>query len=138
MLVIMSIELEAPDNGEILCVHLRGMSWQVGYVNHLGDQVHGSNSQMDGLAGQADASRVQTDAPRVLNNAKTDVMDHRDSADTYLGAGGTKHDRDDTNGVRSKVDVLSGHSDMPCIEMDVSIAANIRRNVRTLQVSQKT
>jgi len=66
-------------------------------------------------------SRELTDAPNASNSAETAGMGHDDGANTYLGGGGAGcggGGAEVTNGSESYVDVSSGHSDVPSVEID--------------------
>jgi len=58
-------------------------------------------------------------------------MSNGEGAGMYLGAGGAKRIVDATDGIGSQSDASSGHTDMPCIEMDAITTANEPEIVNT-------
>jgi len=124
-LVTVSIESEKPHSGGILRVRLAGVRWHTDDTNSPGRRTDLSHGQADELRGSADALNAS-------NNAKPAVMGHRDSAETYLSAGGTKRAVDETDGIRSHVDTSIGHRDTPSVEPD---ALNTSNNAGTGGIS---
>ena len=129
-LVTLSIESEDPHSGETLCMYLGGMRMHADDVNGLGCQTDGSRSQADGPGGLMDA-------PSMSKKAETDVISHRDGMNTYLGAGDTKRDGDEVNGVGSQTDVSTWHGDVQSVRTDVVIPEKATDNVRTTRTKEK-
>src|SRR5207245_2401191 len=61
-----------------------------------------------------------------------------DGAGTYLGAGSAKRVVEETDGVRSHADALTGHRDAPSVETNARIPANEAESVSTRQMNEKT
>ena len=128
-LVIVSMELESPNSGGILCMYLGSTSWRADDTNGPGSRTDMSSGQMDRLHGQADTSRGQTDAPSVSNGAETVEMSHNDTAGTYLGTGGAKRGVMEMNGVETHTDTLSGQTELPNVQMNANKPSEEPENV---------
>ena len=124
MLVTMSIELENPGGGDILCMYLGSMNWCAGDPNGLGTQTDGSGYQADGSRDLTDGSGAQTDTLNVLNGAETVGISHGDKESTYLGAGGTKHNAEVTDGFGSHTDTSSTWTGVLSARTDVDTTVN--------------
>ena len=130
-LVVVSIELEGPDGGDILCICLRGTCMQPGNVNGLGCQTDGTRGLTDGLGAQADASNVSS-------NPEMADISHADGAETYLRLEDAKRLVYETDGARIHMNTLTGHGDVANVNMYVVKPTNKTGNVRTCQIRRKT
>ena len=115
-LIIVSIEPESTDSGEIPHVCLGGTRWRVCNVEGLGDQADGSSCETDG-------ARHQTDASRASNRPEMAVVSHNEGAGTYLGAGGAKGNIEVMDGVERHVHTSTGHGAVPSVKTDAIIPA---------------
>ena len=74
---------------------------------------------------QADASRGQTDTPDASNNAETNVMDHGESASTYLRVRDVKRVVVEMCGTGTHADALTGQGEVPSVESDAIKPVNM-------------
>ena len=125
-LVIISIKLEDLGSGGMLHMCLEGLRMWMGNVD-------GPGHRTDVSKGLPDGSGAQMDAPNVLNRAGKDRLGHSDELVMYLGIGDMKHVINVTNGVGSPMDMLTGHREVPSIELDVLTTENEMLNVRMCQ-----
>jgi len=116
-LLTMSIKSESPDGGEISRICLGGTSWCAGDANRPGND--------------ADESRGLMDMARTSNSAETAGISHGDGAGTYLDIGDPKHGVEVTDGIRSHVDVSTGHGNVPSAELDAQTTTDTPEIVRT-------
>ena len=79
------------------------------------------------------------------NSAETANMSHSDSAGTYLGAGGSKRNVEETDGLTGHTDGVGSHADMLTMQTDVSSVetnptkpANETGNVRMRRINSRT
>jgi len=93
-----------------------------------------AKGQPDALRG-TDTPSIQTDALNASNRAETDVISHGDNLGTYLDA---EHIPDETDGVRSRADTSSEHSDMPSIGSDAITPRDTPESVRTGRKKSKS
>ena len=77
------------------------------------------------------------DALNVSNDTGTAGISHCDSLGMYLGPGGTKHAIDRTDGLGSHTDMLNGHRDMPCAEVNMDMAADTLEIVSICPIESK-
>jgi len=111
------------ENGETDSrVCLGGTCWRADDANGVGNRADGSTGQADGLRGL-------TDVLRTSNGTETASKSHSDEAGTYLGVGDAKRVVNTTDGVGSRMDALTGHRDVQCVETDAYITANATETV---------
>jgi len=89
-----------------------------------------AKGQPDALKAGTDTPSLQMDALNVSNRAETNVISHGDNLGTYLDAGDAKHIPDKTDGISSHADMLSWHSNVASIALNVDSTANMPENVR--------
>jgi len=104
-LTIVSIESEDSGSGETIArIRLGGMSPRA-------DDANGPGRRTDLSSGQADESKGQADTLNVSYNAKTAGVSDDDRGGMYLGTRDAKRAVDETDGIGSHADTLSGHRD---------------------------
>ena len=97
-LLTTTVEPYANDGNRNACVYLGGMRWCAGDASRP--------------KGQSDVSIGQTDMLDESHSAETANMSHSDSAGTYLGAGGSKCNVEETDGLAGHTDGVRSHADM--------------------------
>ena len=97
-LLMTTVEPYANDGNRNACVYLGGMRWCAGDASRP--------------KGQSDVSIGQTDMLDESHSAETANMSHSDSAGTYLGAGGSKCNVEETDGLAGHTDGVRSHADM--------------------------
>jgi len=90
-----------------------------------------AKGQPDALKAGTDTPSLQTDALNASNRAETNVISHGDDLGTYLDAGDAKHVPDETDGISSRADTSSWHSNVESIASNADSTANTPENVRT-------
>ena len=128
-LVIMPIQLEGPNGGDILHVYLGGMRMWTGDANSPGNWADKSGCQTDGLNGQADGSRGLANALNTLNRAETEVIGHGEGASMYLGPGDAKCLVLEMDSARNHMDMSNRSMDVPSVETDRNKSANTTENI---------
>ena len=123
-LVVMLVEPEDPGGGGILCVYLGGTQMRPGDTNHLGSRT--------------DVSKGQADLLSTLNGTETANMSHRDSAGTYLGAGGTNCLVLEPNGFRDHADGSNACTDAHSVGNGMETPAHETESVSMHQNGWKT
>ena len=135
--VAILIKSEGPDGGGIPCVRLRGTSWHACHANGSRSWTDRSRGQADELKGWADELRGSTDALSVSNGSETDRISDGKGAGTYLGVGDAKRVVHATDGIRSQMDMSTGHGEVPNVQTDVIKPVNELKNVRMLRKRKK-
>ena len=130
MLIIVSIELEVPDSGEIPQVCLGSMSWRTDDPNGLGNQTDVSH-------GEVEVSRGSVGVPGMSNHTEMAMLGHRDSRGTYLRPGDAKHSIRETDGVGSHVDMLTWSMDIPSVETHALIPTKVPKIISTCPTEPK-
>ena len=136
-LLTMTVELYTDDGDGNACVYLGGTRWHAGDASRPKGQSDGSGCQSDVSRGQTDEARGQTYVLSQSNNAKTDRLDHGEGAGTYLGTGDPKRPIQETDGNGIHADVLSGHGDIPSIEMNANKPADAGEIIRIPRKKEK-
>jgi len=123
-LVIVSIELEAPNGGGILHVRLGRTRLRACHADRLGNGADASRGRADELRGLADALNAS-------NGAEIAGMSDGEGAGTYLGVRDAKRVVNATDGIGSRMDVLTRPTDVSSVEMDAYSTANMMEFVST-------
>ena len=105
-LLTTTVEPYTDDGDGNACVYLGGTCW------HAGDTSR-PKGQSDVLIGQMDMLDES-------NSAEMANMNHSDSAGTYLGAGGSKCNVKEMDGLTGHMDGIGSHVDMSTVQTDVS------------------
>ena len=129
----MSIKSETPCSGEILQVRLERTRWHANDIHHPRSGADASDGHIDRSRGLADDSRGWADILSAPNKPEMANISHSKGAGTYLGVGDVKHAVHTTDGIGSHVDMSSGPTDVPSIEMGVRIPINATETIRTPQ-----
>ena len=111
------------------CMCLGGTKMQIGEVKSHG-------SQVDKLRGQANESRGQADALTVLNTCKMVAMSDGGGTDARSDAEGVRHCGAEPDGHASRLDMSSGHVDMPNIRNDMNMTADTKETISTVPQMQ--
>ena len=130
-LLTTTVKLYTDDGDGNACMYLGGMCW------HAGDTSRPK--------GQLDVSIGQTDMSDESNSAKMANMSHSDSAGTYLGAGGSKCNVEEMDGLAGHMDGIGSHADMSTVQTDASSIetnptkpANKTGNIRMHRINSRT
>ena len=77
------------------------------------------------------SSRKAWQIPNMSHSVRTANVDHGNGVRMCSGAAGTGHDFQVTNGLRNNSGVLSGHSNLPSVEIVVNAAAHAPEILRS-------
>ena len=77
------------------------------------------------------SSRKAWQIPNMSHSVRTANVDHGNGVRMCSGVAGTGHDFQVTNGLRNNSGVLSGHSNLPSVEIVVNAAAHAPEILRS-------